>query len=81
MDVIAGRKTLGRISGNITVDGHPLASTSFSRISGYVSTAILWCRPAHMRVSVSGLPIYISKNTQLLSTRIMYLLVRLTHPR
>ena len=35
MDVIAGRKTAGRVSGDILVNGHRLESTSFARISGY----------------------------------------------
>jgi ABC-type multidrug transport system ATPase subunit/ABC-type multidrug transport system permease subunit len=36
MDVLAGRKTGGRITGDIRVNGHPKESKTFSKISGYV---------------------------------------------
>ncbi|KXZ56523.1 hypothetical protein GPECTOR_1g47 [Gonium pectorale] len=36
MDVIAGRKTVGEISGSITVNGHPKDQASWARSSGYV---------------------------------------------
>ena len=39
MDVVAGRKTCGRISGAITANGQPLSAAAFSRLSGYVSAA------------------------------------------
>lgn len=35
MDVLAGRKTGGRIVGNISVNGEPKDPTTFSRIAGY----------------------------------------------
>ncbi|AES81621.2 pleiotropic drug resistance protein 1 [Medicago truncatula] len=35
MDVLAGRKSGGYISGNITVSGHPKKQETFARISGY----------------------------------------------
>ncbi|KAK9816709.1 hypothetical protein WJX72_004056 [[Myrmecia] bisecta] len=36
MDVLAGRKTGGTITGDIRVGGHPKEQASFARISGYV---------------------------------------------
>eukprot|EP00960_Hanusia_phi_P065041 765983-Hanusia_phi.AAC.9 len=36
MDVIAGRKTSGKITGDILVNGHPQDLNTFARISGYV---------------------------------------------
>ncbi|KAG2432130.1 hypothetical protein HXX76_009056 [Chlamydomonas incerta] len=36
MDVIAGRKTVGEITGNIWVNGHPKDQASWARSSGYV---------------------------------------------
>jgi hypothetical protein len=36
MDVIAGRKTAGRMTGSITVNGHPKEQRTFARITGYV---------------------------------------------
>ncbi|KAH9780878.1 ABC transporter G family member 40 [Citrus sinensis] len=35
MDVLAGRKTGGYISGNITISGYPKKQETFTRISGY----------------------------------------------
>ena len=35
MDVLAGRKTEGKISGKILVDGHPQEFPSFNRLMGY----------------------------------------------
>lgn len=35
MDVLAGRKTGGYITGNITVSGYPKKQDTFARISGY----------------------------------------------
>lgn len=35
MDVLAGRKTGGYISGNITINGYPKKQETFARISGY----------------------------------------------
>ena len=35
MDVLAGRKTGGYITGNMTVSGHPKKQETFARISGY----------------------------------------------
>ena len=35
MDVLAGRKTGGYISGNITISGYPKKQETFARISGY----------------------------------------------
>jgi ABC-type multidrug transport system ATPase subunit len=36
MDVIAGRKTVGRITGSILVNGQPKEQRSWARICGYV---------------------------------------------
>ena len=36
MDVIAGRKTVGRITGDILVNGRPKQTKSFNRLTGYV---------------------------------------------
>jgi len=36
MDVIAGRKTMGKTEGGILVNGHPQDLGSFARVSGYV---------------------------------------------
>lgn len=36
MDVIAGRKTVGRITGDITVNGYPKEQKTWSRVMGYV---------------------------------------------
>lgn len=37
--MIAGRKTAGRITGTICVDGHPQSATRFARLVGYVEQA------------------------------------------
>ncbi|KAK9854775.1 hypothetical protein WJX84_003723 [Apatococcus fuscideae] len=36
MDVLASRKTGGKVTGDIKVDGHPMVASTFARISGYV---------------------------------------------
>ncbi|KAL3141609.1 hypothetical protein ABBQ32_004850 [Trebouxia sp. C0010 RCD-2024] len=36
MDVLAGRKTGGRITGEVRINGHPKEQESFARVSGYV---------------------------------------------
>lgn len=36
MDVIAGRKTQGEITGEILVNGHPKDQTTWARVVGYV---------------------------------------------
>jgi ABC-type multidrug transport system ATPase subunit len=36
MDVIAGRKTAGKVEGSICVNGHPQSFPSFNRLMGYV---------------------------------------------
>lgn len=36
MDVLAGRKTIGTIEGDIRVNGHPKHDPSFKRVMGYV---------------------------------------------
>lgn len=36
MDVIAGRKTVGRITGDILVNGKPKSQNSWARQVGYV---------------------------------------------
>jgi ABC-type taurine transport system ATPase subunit len=36
MDVIAGRKTAGKVEGSIRVNGHPQSFPSFNRLMGYV---------------------------------------------
>ena len=36
MDVIAGRKTVGRITGSILVNGQPKEQRSWARVCGYV---------------------------------------------
>jgi hypothetical protein len=36
MDVIAGRKTVGRITGNILVNGQPKDQKQWARVCGYV---------------------------------------------
>eukprot|EP00898_Chlorokybus_atmophyticus_P000914 jgi/Chlat1/1823/Chrsp138S00766 len=35
MDVLAGRKTIGRIEGDMLINGHPKEQATFARISGY----------------------------------------------
>ena len=35
MDVLTGRKTVGRITGKVTVNGHDKDDATFARISGY----------------------------------------------
>ncbi len=35
MDCLAGRKTAGRITGDVRVNGHPQVFSTFARISGY----------------------------------------------
>lgn len=35
MDCLAGRKTAGRITGDVRVNGHPQVHSTFARISGY----------------------------------------------
>jgi ABC-type multidrug transport system ATPase subunit len=34
LDVLAGRKTTGRISGDILINGYPKVQETFARISG-----------------------------------------------
>ena len=36
MDCVAGRKTVGEIHGDITVNGHPKVQATWSRVMGYV---------------------------------------------
>ena len=36
MDVVAGRKTMGKITGDILVNGRPKETTSFNNLTGYV---------------------------------------------
>lgn len=36
MDVVAGRKTVGRIEGGITTNGRPKDARAFARVMGYV---------------------------------------------
>ena len=36
MDCVAGRKTVGEIRGDITVNGHPKVQATWSRVMGYV---------------------------------------------
>ena len=36
MDVLAGRKTGGRIQGDVRLNGHPKVQDTFARVSGYV---------------------------------------------
>lgn len=36
MDVICGRKTVGRTTGRLLVNGRPLVKSSWSRVVGYV---------------------------------------------
>lgn len=36
LDVLAGRKTLGRITGDILINGYPKVQETFARIAGYV---------------------------------------------
>ena len=40
MDVIAGRKTAGKIEGSITVNGQPQDKASYRRISAYVEQSL-----------------------------------------
>ena len=44
MDVIAGRKTQGEITGDILVNGHPKDQATWSRVMGYVEQ-VLACAP------------------------------------
>ena len=39
MDVLAGRKTTGKISGDIRVNGYAKDQATFSRVMGYVEQA------------------------------------------
>ena len=40
MDCIAGRKTVGHITGNITVNGHPKDQRTWARVMGWVSVCV-----------------------------------------
>ena len=40
MDVIAGRKTMGKITGDILVNGRPKDTKSFNNLSGYVEQEV-----------------------------------------
>ena len=40
MDCIAGRKTVGHITGNITVNGHPKDQRTWARVMGCVSVYV-----------------------------------------
>ena len=40
MDVIAGRKTAGKIEGSITVNGQPQDKATYRRISAYVEQSL-----------------------------------------
>lgn len=46
MDVIAGRKTIGRIEGEVFVNGKPKEQNTWSRIVGYVEQVCHAC-PTH----------------------------------
>lgn len=39
MDVIAGRKNTGKVSGELLVNGHSIDNATFARVSGYVEQA------------------------------------------
>lgn len=41
MDVLAGRKTGGLITGDIRVDGHPKNQETFARVAGYCEQVLL----------------------------------------
>lgn len=39
MDCLAGRKTAGRTTGDVRVNGHPQLFSTFARVSGYCEQA------------------------------------------
>lgn len=41
MDVLAGRKTGGLITGDIRVDGHPKNQETFARVAGYCEQVLI----------------------------------------
>lgn len=53
MDVLAGRKTTGRVEGQVWVDGHPKQQHTFARVCGYVEQTDI--HTARVRVQL-GLP-------------------------
>jgi hypothetical protein len=52
MDVLAGRKTAGRVTGDVRVCGLPKEATRFSHLIGYVSVAVRTCRAALLALRV-----------------------------
>lgn len=53
MDVLAGRKTAGRVTGDVRVNGHPKEQRTFTRISGYVEQADIHSPAASVREAVA----------------------------
>ena len=50
LDVIAGRKTIGTVEGDILVNGHPKDQRTWSRVMGYVEQTDIHSpqvRPSH----------------------------------
>jgi ABC-type transport system involved in cytochrome bd biosynthesis fused ATPase/permease subunit len=52
MDVLAGRKTAGRVTGDIRINGHPKEQATFTRISGYVEQTDVHAPQATVREAV-----------------------------
>lgn len=48
MDCLAGRKTTGRIVGDVRVSGHPKVQETFARVAGYVEQSDI--HSAHLTV-------------------------------
>jgi len=53
MDVLAGRKTAGRTSGDIRVNGHPQNHRTFARVAGYVEQFDIHSPQVHFGVTGS----------------------------
>ncbi len=53
MDVIAGRKTQGEITGDILVNGHPKDQATWSRVMGYVEQ-VLSAECASAKMALAG---------------------------
>jgi ABC-type multidrug transport system ATPase subunit len=53
MDVLAGRKTGGRVEGDINISGYPKNQEIFARISGYCEQYVSRCISPHGFVFLS----------------------------
>ena len=54
MDVVLGRKTQGLIRGDILVNGHPKAQSTWSRVCGYVEQQVWRGRREQGLAAVTG---------------------------